>query len=95
MGKVIVRSSPAGAFYGVIVKREGTEVSLTGARRLWYWDGAASLSELATEGPAKPLNCKFPAPTEGEHLILDVCEVIPVTDRAAVAIDAVPAWTVR
>lgn len=33
---------------------------LKNARRLWYWDGAASISQIAVDGVSKPENCKFP-----------------------------------
>ena len=90
---VMVRSANAGVFYGTLVKREGDEVTLSNARRCWYWAGAATLSELATRGTSKPGSCKFPAPTKGNHLILGVCEVIPVTPEALATLDAVPVWS--
>ena len=90
---VMVRSANAGVFYGTLVKREGDEVTLSNARRCWYWAGAATLSELATRGTSKPSSCKFPAPTKGDHLILGVCEVIPVTPEALATLDAVPVWS--
>ena len=40
----IVRGKNSGVFAGNIAKREGTEVTMTNVRRLWYWDGACSLS---------------------------------------------------
>ena len=65
----IVRTQSAGVFAGTLQSREGQEVTLTDARRLWYWDGAASLSQLAVSGvskgslPAKPsLAVKTPLP---------------------------------
>lgn len=90
---VMVRSANAGVFYGNLVRREGDEVTLTNARRCWYWDGAATLSELATRGTSKPGNCKFPGATTGEHLILGVCEVIPITPEALATLDSVPIWS--
>lgn len=90
---VMVRSSPAGVFFGSLVRREGNEVTLRDARRCWWWAGAATLSELATKGTSKPKECKFPAPTAGEHTVLDVCEVIPVTPEALASLEAVPVWT--
>ena len=94
MAKVVmVRSSDAGVFYGTLLSRDGTEVTLINARRVWYWDGAATLSELATNGTSKPQNCKFPAPTSGEHVVLGVCEVIEVTDSAKESLDSVKVWS--
>ncbi len=65
----IVRTYSAGVFLGLVVSRKGQEVKLKDARRLWYWDGAASLSQLATTGTVKPSLCKFPAPVS-ENVIL-------------------------
>ena len=63
LGKIcVVRTYSAGVFFGKVVERDGKEVRMTDARRLWYWDGAASLSQLANDGVSKPENCKFPAP---------------------------------
>ena len=55
----IVRADRAGVFYGEIAERRGSEVDMVNFRRLWYWDGAASLSQMALEGVSKPDNCKF------------------------------------
>src|SRR3990172_2053206 len=57
---VIVRTYSAGVFAGELKERQGKEVSLTNARRLWFWAGAASLSELAQRGTSRPDKCKFP-----------------------------------
>lgn len=62
IGKVcMVRTYSAGVFLGTVASRDGKEVTLTNARRIWYWAGAATLSQLATEGTSKPKECKFPA----------------------------------
>ena len=59
---VIVRTFSAGVFAGTLKHREGKEVTLTDARRIWYWAGAASLSQLAQSGTSRPHDCKFPEP---------------------------------
>lgn len=51
--KVIVRGDRSGVFFGTLVEREGQEVKLEKCRRIWYWDGAASISQLAKEGTKK------------------------------------------
>ena len=50
MKKVIVRGDRSGVFFGELVERNGSEVKLANCRRLWYWDGAASISQLAVYG---------------------------------------------
>jgi hypothetical protein len=87
----IVRTYSAGVFLGTVKERNGKEVLLTEARRIWYWDGAASLSQLANEGTSKPGNCKFPAPV-AEVLLTEAIEFIPATEAAIAAIAAVPEW---
>ncbi|MDD6312013.1 MAG: hypothetical protein PUB08_00875 [Firmicutes bacterium] len=89
--KVIVRADRAGVFYGEIKERNGSEVTMTNVRRLWYWDGAASLSELATNGTKKPKNCKFTV-TVPEMTILGVIEIIPCSAKAVDSIEGVPEW---
>lgn len=90
--KVIVRGDRSGVFYGEFVKREGQEVELKNCRRLWYWDGANSISELAEKGTKKPNNCKFTV-TVDKIEILDVIEIIECTDKAIKSIEGVNIWS--
>ena len=91
MAKVIVRADRAGVFYGEIKERVGSEVTMTNVRRLWYWDGAASLSQLATNGTTAAKNCKFTVYVP-EMTILGVIEIIPCTDKAIASIEGVESW---
>lgn len=89
--KYIVRAYEAGVFYGNIKEKNGNEVEMTDARCLWYWEGAASLNQLATEGVKVPTECKFTVAVS-EITILNVCEIIPCTPQAVKIIDSIPAW---
>ena len=88
---VIIRADRAGVFYGEIKERNGSEVVMTNVRRLWYWDGAASLSQLAVDGTARPDNCKFTVVVP-EMTILGVIEIIPCTEKAIKSIEGVKEW---
>lgn len=88
---VIVRGDRSGVFAGDLVERFGQEVTLHNCRRLWYWDGAASISQLAADGTKRPGNCKFTVPVES-IVILDAIEIIPCTDAAEASIKAVKEW---
>ena len=89
--KYIIRCDRAGVFYAEIKERRGDEADLVNARRLWYWDGAASISQLATDGVTAPRNCKFTV-TVPEMTVLGVIEVIPCTEEAVKCINEVPEW---
>ncbi len=88
---VIVRTYSAGVFAGYLDKREGKEVTLLNARRLWYWDGAASLSQLAVDGVSKPENCKFPCEVNRIEL-LEAIEILQVSEKSFISIQSVPVW---
>jgi len=88
---VIVRTYSAGVFAGYLESRKGQEVVLKNVRRLWYWDGAASLSQLAMEGVKKPENCKFPCEVDRIEL-LQAIEILDCTEEAKQSIDNVAIW---
>lgn len=89
----IVRSRGAGVFFAEIVKRNGNEVELANARRLHYWDGAASLSQLAMEGVKKPNKCRFTMAVDS-CIVMEVVEIIPCSPSAVENINAVPIWKI-
>ena len=89
---VIVRTYSAGVFAGYLESRVGREVVLQNARRLWYWDGSSSLSELAMKGVSKPENCKFPCEVDRIEL-LEVIEIIDCTFKAKESIASVKIWS--
>ena len=86
-----VRSKEAGVFVGVLEEKTGAECIVSNARRIWYWDGAASLSQLALEGVKKPENCKFPPPVE-MVILPNCCEIIPMREEAIESINNVREW---
>jgi hypothetical protein len=88
----MVRTYSAGVFAGYLKERNGKEAILTEARRIHYWDGAASLSQLATDGTSKPEKCRFPIPVS-EVLLTEVIEIIPITEKAKESINGVGIWT--
>jgi hypothetical protein len=91
MKYVIVRTYSAGVFAGYLAHREGKEVALKGARRIWYWTGAASLSQLAQSGTSNPRGCKFPEPVDSVTLT-EAIEILDVTPAAKKIIEEVPVW---
>lgn len=90
---VVIRTYSAGVHIGYLKSREKTEVVLVDSRRVHYWDGAASLSQLALEGVKKPKDCRISVVIP-EILLTEAVEVIPVTEAAKKNLDAVPVWRV-
>lgn len=87
----IVRTYSAGVFAGYVKEQNGKEATVLQARRLHYWDGAASLSQLSQEGVTKPQNCRFPVEMPTVSLT-EVIEVIECSEAARLNIAAVPIW---
>lgn len=88
---VIVRTYSAGVHAGELVSRNGKEVILKNARRIWYWAGAATLSQLAVTGTSKPDQCKFPVAVP-EITLTEAIEIIPCTPKAQKSISEVDVW---
>lgn len=91
MDKYIVRGDRSGVFYGEIKERNGKEVTMVNCRRLWYWSGANSISQLAQLGTSDARDCKFTVAVD-EVLILDAIEINKCSKEAIKNIDEVQAW---
>jgi hypothetical protein len=87
----IVRCDRAGVFFGQIKERTDKEVTMTNVRKLFYWDGACAVEELATHGTKRPIACKFTI-TIPEMVIADPIQIIPCTDEAIKSINGVKVW---
>lgn len=89
--KVIIRTYSAGVHYGTLAKREstaaGVEVTLTDARRLWYWDGAFTLSAVSQNGVKETSKLSIAVP----EIELVAIEIIPCSDKAIACLDKLPA----
>jgi hypothetical protein len=91
MKYIICRTHSAGVFAGYLESRNGQEVVLRKARRLWYWEGAASLSQAAMDGFSKPGSCKFPCEVDRVDL-LQAIELLDCTAKAQASIASVKVW---
>jgi len=89
----IIRTYSSGCFAGYIDRnRENQkEATVKQARRLWYWNGAASLSQLSVDGVSKPEDCQFPVEV-AELDLSEIIEVIPATEKAKNSIAKVTIW---
>ena len=89
----IIRTYSAGVFAGYLESRNGKEVVIRQARRLWKWAGAATLSQLAVDGTNNPSSCKFPVSVDKVEL-MEAIEIISVTEKARKSISEVVVWQI-
>lgn len=74
---VLVRTMGAGVHYGSFEEMEGQTIRLTNSRRIWSWQGALSLSEIATKG-VNVSGSKIAAPVV-EIILSTAIEVIRIS----------------
>lgn len=89
MQKFIIRTDRAGVFFAEIVNRTGSEATLKDARRIYYWRGAATCSQIAVDGVSDQSQLTLAVP---EMTVLGVIEIIPCSDKARAILEAVPVW---
>ena len=89
--KVIVRADRAGVFYGTLTEKEGDEVILSNARKLWYWKGANAVEQIAMEGVKDKSSCQFTMSVD-EIGIMQVIQILPCSDEAITNIESVEEW---
>ena len=86
---VIIRSRDAGVFAGYLNEDfEDGRVKLYQAIRIWYWEGAFTLSEMALKGVSSKDECKF-AIAVPNIIIQGVCEIIECTEKARINLQSV------
>ena len=88
---VMIRTYSAGVHYGLLKERNGKEVTLLDSTRVWYWSGAASLSQLATEGTTKPNDCKLTVILP-ELILTEAIEIIYMTATSINNLNSVKKW---
>lgn len=87
----IVRTNRAGVFFGKIKEASHDEITMTEVRKLWHWDGACAVEQLAIDGISKPHNCNFTVVVP-EMTIADPIQIIPCTEKATKSLSGVAVW---
>ena len=91
--KCIIRTNRAGVFFATLADFDAANriSTLKDCRRLWYWSGAASLSQLAVEGVKNPSGCKFTIVVP-QMQVMEVIEIIQASEEAIKNIEGVLVW---
>lgn len=88
----IIRGDDSSVFAGYVENLSGQQCVVRDARRIWYWEGAATISQLAVDGTSKPNACKFPVAVD-KVIVTDAIEIIPCTQKAKDSIAEVSVWS--
>lgn len=92
MKKCIIRGTNSGVFFGdVNLKKQTNPLTIKNVRKLWYWDGACAVEQLAKDGTTLANNCKFTV-TVDSITISDYNQIIPCTKKAIISITGVNEW---
>lgn len=76
---VIVRTYSAGVHYGTLVEKNGEEVTLADAKRIWNWQGRNTLNEIALHGVGKKSRVSEAVP---RIELLQAIEIIDCSEEA-------------
>ena len=82
----IVRTYSAGVHFGTLTEYNGKEVALSDAGRIWSWEGANTLHEIASGGVGSGSRVSVTVP----YIVLtEAIEIIGASDVARVNLTAV------
>jgi len=88
----VIRTYSAGVHIGYVKEFSEQQVTLINARRLHYWENAASLSQVAVDGCAgKDKGTRFSVIVP-EILLTDFIEMIPCTEKAKTVLEGIEEW---
>lgn len=89
--KCVVRCDRAGVFFGEVVSATNEMIRMRKVRKLWYWEGACAVEQIAVDGVECPEDCKFTV-TVDEMVISSPIQIIPATEKAIESIEGVKEW---
>jgi hypothetical protein len=94
LGKqVLIRTYSAGVHFGELhnTSDDLKVVHLKNTRRIWKWDGACSLSQIALEGVKNASDCKFSVEIP-DNVLTETIEILPISETALTNLQNVPVW---
>lgn len=79
---VMIRTYSAGVHFGELASRDGKEVVLKNAHRVFYWSNACSLSQLAMQGSQNKNTENKISVAVPEITLTEAIEIIPMTKES-------------
>jgi len=87
----IVRTDRAGVFYGEVKSKTKDFITMTNVRKVFYWDGACAVEELALNGTTTPSKCELTV-TIPEMEIASPIQIIPCSKQSVDILNAIAIW---
>ena len=88
--KIIARIDRAGVFHGTLDHIDNEIIRLKDARRIYYWEGAISVTDMAAKG-LKSGKITIPVSTV-EFMSDKIIELNECSDDATKSIEAIKPW---
>lgn len=86
----IVRSDRAGVFFGQIKEKKENSVIMTNVRKIHYWEGAAAVEQISTDGVNQDQSRL--TVTINEMEIDKWIQIIPCTEKATTNLKGCKEW---
>lgn len=85
--KVIIRTYSAGVWFGTLTQKDGNEVILSNARRMWTWwaKEGISLSSVAMQGIKQD---KSKIAESVDSVWIEAIEIIPCSEKSIESIES-------
>lgn len=87
----IVRADKAGVFFGKIKEVKANSVVMTDVQKIWYWQGACAVEQLAVDGTTTPKYCKLTVVVPSQE-IMNQIQILPCSQKAVESLKLVPIW---
>lgn len=88
---VIVRCNRAGVFFAELADFDAVtrQAELRNCRRIYYWDGAASISQIAMDGVNNASELTVTVPS---MIVMEVIELLPCSENATRILKNIKEW---
>ena len=86
----IIRCDRSGVFFGQVESLEGQTAKIKDARQIWYWEGAASVMQIAKDG----IGSGSKVTVSADITVTDAIQVIHCSKKAVACLRGFKEWKI-
>ena len=86
----IIRCDRSGVFFGQVESLKGQTAKIKNARQIWYWEGAASVMQIAQDGVGN----RSKVTVSADIVVTDAIQVIPCSKKAESCLRGFKEWKI-